>query len=118
MRQFYSDFYCFFRVFGSGFFLNGFPNPVTAHSRPSFLFELNFYFSLVVFFVHMRNFDIYFLFFFLIFYLIFFKRFSQFTHSPSGSFFCFVNENSLNCTSGLVLLCFFNSSSPSMILTT
>ena len=33
--------------------------------------------------------------------------------------FCLVNESSLNCTSGLVPLCFFfNSSSPSMILAT
>ena len=31
------------------FFLNCFPNPFRAHSRPTFLFELNFYFSLVVF---------------------------------------------------------------------
>ena len=49
MRQFHSDFLLFFRFFGSDFFLNGFPNPFTAHSRPNFLFELNFYFSLVVF---------------------------------------------------------------------
>ena len=40
----------FFRFFGSHFFLNGFPNSFTAHSRPSFLFELIFLFSLVVFF--------------------------------------------------------------------
>ena len=38
-----------FSIFWIGFFLNGFPNPFTAHSRPSFLFELNFHFSLVVF---------------------------------------------------------------------
>ena len=42
-------FYCFFQFFGSDFSLNGFPNPFTAHSRPSFLFELNFHFSLGVF---------------------------------------------------------------------
>ena len=62
MRQFHSDFYCFFDFLDRIFVLNGFPNPFTVHSRPSFLFELNFYFSLVVFF-HMRNFDIDFLFF-------------------------------------------------------
>ena len=28
----------FFRFFGADFFLNGFPIPFTAHSRPSFLF--------------------------------------------------------------------------------
>ena len=72
MRQFHSDFYCFFRFFGTDFFINGFPNLFTAHSRPSFLFELNFHFSLVVFLVHMRHFDIDCL-FFLIFYLIFSK---------------------------------------------
>ena len=42
-------FLLFFRFFGSDFFLNGFPNPFAAHSRPSFLFELNFHFSLAVF---------------------------------------------------------------------
>ena len=31
------------------FFLNGFPNPLIAHSRPSFLSEPNFYFSLFIF---------------------------------------------------------------------
>ena len=49
MRQFHSDFYFFFNFFGSNFFLNGFPNPFTAHSMPSFLFDLKFHFSLVVF---------------------------------------------------------------------
>ena len=32
-------FLLFFQFFGSDFFLNGFPNPFTAHSRASFLFE-------------------------------------------------------------------------------
>ena len=67
----YCFFLLFFRFFGSDFFLNGFPNPFTAHSRPS-LFELIFHFSLVIFLVHMRHCDIDFL-FFLIFYLIFSK---------------------------------------------
>ena len=31
-----------FSVFWIGFFLNGFPNPFAAHSRPSFLFEFSF----------------------------------------------------------------------------
>ena len=66
MRQFHSDFYCFFRFFGSDFFLNGFPSPFTAHSRPSFLFEL-LSFLAGGFSVHMRHFDIDFLFFFLFF---------------------------------------------------
>ena len=59
-------FYCFvdFYFLDQIFFLDGFPNPFTAHSRPSFLFQLNFHFSLVVFFAHMRHFDIDFLFFF------------------------------------------------------
>ena len=35
-----------FLMFCIGFFLTGFPNPFTAHSRPSFLFELKFHFSL------------------------------------------------------------------------
>ena len=64
-------FLLFFRFFGSNFFLNGFPNPFTAHSRPSFLFELNFHFSLMVFF-HMRHFDIDFLFLFSYFWSVFF----------------------------------------------
>ena len=45
-------FFLFFRFFGSDFFLNGFPNSFTAHFRPSFLFELNFHYSLVVFCSH------------------------------------------------------------------
>ena len=53
----------FFNFLDRSFFLNGFPNPFTAHSRPSFVFELNFHISLVVFFVHMPHFDIDFLFF-------------------------------------------------------
>ena len=44
------SFLLFFRFFGSDFFLNSFPNPFTAHSRPSFFFELNFHISAVVFF--------------------------------------------------------------------
>ena len=74
--------------FGSDFFLSGFPNPFTAHSRPSFLLELYFQFFLVVFLVHMRHFDIDFL-FFLIFYLIFFKNGflnSIIVHSRRSSF--------------------------------
>ena len=39
-----------------------------------FLFELNFNFSLMVFFVHMRHFDIDFVFFFLFFLSDFFKN--------------------------------------------
>ena len=52
--------------------------------------------------------------------LIFFlkKWFSQFTQSVLGLVFCLVSESSLNSTPGLVLLRFFNSSSPSMIFTT
>ena len=42
-------FLLFFQFFGSDFFLTGFSNPFTAHSRTSFLFELNFHFSLGVF---------------------------------------------------------------------
>ena len=41
-----------FSIFWIGFFLSGFPNPFTAHSRPNFLFELNFNVSLVVFCSH------------------------------------------------------------------
>ena len=33
------------------------------------------------------------------------------SYSVLGLVFCLVNENFLNCTSGLVLLCFFISSS-------
>ena len=39
----------FFQFFGSDFFLNSFPNPFIAHSRPSCLCEPNFDFSLLVF---------------------------------------------------------------------
>ena len=83
MRQFHSDFYCFFfRFFGSDFFLTGFPNPFTAHSRPSFLFELNFHFSLGVFLCTCGILILIFCFFSYFFVLIFLKSFSEFTHSP------------------------------------
>ena len=64
MRQFLFDVYCFFDFLTRFFFLNGFPSPSIVHSLPSFLFEQNLHFSLMVFFVHMRHFDIDFLFFF------------------------------------------------------
>ena len=99
----------FIRFFGSDFFLNVFPNPSIVHSRPSFLFEPNFHFSLVVFF-HMRHFTLIICFFIFIW---FFLEMVFPIHSKSvlGLVFCLVNENSLNCTSGLVLLCLFISSS-------
>ena len=39
----------FFQFFGLIFFLNGFPNAFIVHSKPTFLFELIFFFSVVVF---------------------------------------------------------------------
>ena len=66
-------FLLFFRFFGSDFFLNGFPNPFTAHSRPSFLFELNFNFSLVVFLFTCGILRLFFFVFFLIFWSDFLK---------------------------------------------
>ena len=60
------------------------------------------------FFVHMRQIHFDFLLFFRFFGLFFFLN--DFLNSfivRSRSSFCLVNENSLNCTSGLVLLCFF-----------
>ena len=42
----------FCRLFGSDFFLNGFPIPFIVLSTPSFLFEPDFHFSLVVFCSH------------------------------------------------------------------
>ena len=53
----------FFRFFESDFFSKCFPNPFTAILGPSFLFELNFHFSLAFFCVHMLHFKIDFLFF-------------------------------------------------------
>ena len=53
--------------------------------------------------------------FFLIFLSDFLKiGFSIHSEFILGLFFCSVNENSLNCTSGLVLLCFFVSSSDAL----
>ena len=46
IQHFDLDFYCFFWI---GFFLNGSLNPFVVPSRPNYLFELNFHFSLVVF---------------------------------------------------------------------
>ena len=64
MRQFHSDFSCFFQFFGSDFFLNRFFNPFTAHSGPSFLLESKLHISLVDFCSPYKHFDIDFLFFF------------------------------------------------------
>ena len=55
-----------FSIYWSDFFLNGFPNPLIVNSSPSFLFEPNFYFSLVVFASNMGN-SLWFLLFFRIF---------------------------------------------------
>ena len=89
------DFYWFFRFFGSDFLLDGFRNPFIVRSRPSFfLFKPIFPFSLKVL-IHMQHFNFYFL-------SDFWKWLSQ--------VFCSVFENSLTCTSGLVLLCFFYNS--------
>ena len=55
MRQFNFDFLLFFCLFKSDFFPNVFPNPFMVHSRPSFLLETNFDFSLK-FFVPKRHF--------------------------------------------------------------
>ena len=86
-------FYCFFfRFVGSDFFLNGFSNPFIVHTRPSFLFEPNFHFSLAVFCSHaafLHWFSVVFLFFL----SDFFSKwwFSQYTHSPFWyNFFVFV----------------------------
>ena len=38
-----------FSIFWIGFFLNGYPNPIIIHSRPSFLFEPNFQFIAIGF---------------------------------------------------------------------
>ena len=60
------------------FFLRGLPNPFIVHSRPGFLFEPNFTYSLMVF-VHMPSFNFDFLSCFLI--RFFWKWFFQFTLS-------------------------------------
>ena len=66
-------FLLFFRFFGSEFFLNGFPNPFTALSRPSFLFELNFH-SPMVFCSHAAFWHCFFFWFFSYFLIWFFKN--------------------------------------------
>ena len=70
----YFDFYCFFD-FLDRIFLNGFPDPI--------LVQLNqISISRWWFFVHMRNFDIDFLFFFNFLSDFFGKWFSQFAYTP------------------------------------
>ena len=67
----------------------------------------------------MRHFEIDFQYFSKCFDLTFFGNGfpnSHIVHSRCS--FCLVNENSLNCMSGFVLLCFFNWSSLSKILAT
>ena len=90
----------FFRFFLDQFFFVNF-------SRPSFLFE-QISLSLLVLLSTCGILALIFRFF----YLIFFRNgFPNSLIVRSRSSFCLVNENSLNCTSGLVLLCFFISSS-------
>ena len=70
MRQFHFDFLLFFR-FLDRIFSKVFPNPFIVHSRPSFLFERSFHFSLVVFCSHaafLHRFSVVFYFFDLIFF--------------------------------------------------
>ena len=54
--------------------------------------------------------------FFFWFFTLFFLEMAFPNHSKSvlGLLVCLVNENSLNCASGLVLLCFFVSSSDAL----
>ena len=59
------------------------------------------------FFVHMRQFNFYFYCFFNFLIGFFFKMvFPIHSLFILGLVFCLVNESSLNCTSGIVLLCF------------
>ena len=78
-----------FSIFRIGFFSKCFSQSIHSHSRPSFLFELNFYLALVVFCVHMLHFDIDFLFFFLFFIWFFSKYFLNQFIVHSRSFFLF-----------------------------
>ena len=86
MRQFHFDFTVFFRFLGSDFFLRGFYNPFLVHSGPSFLFEPNLFFSLVVFFCACGILTLIFC-FFQVFYLI-----SLEMVFPIGSWFLFPNS--------------------------
>ena len=93
-------FLLFFRFFVSNFFLIGFSNPFKVHSRPSFvLYQIDNY-SYWFFVLGSGILKLIF---------CFFSRIC-FTNSlivrSRSSFFCLGNENSLNCTSGVVLLCF------------
>ena len=75
------------------------------HSSHSFLLESNLHFSLVVFVLTSGILAL--IFFFFGFLSDFFKiGFPNSLIVSSRSRFCLVNENFLNCTSGLVLLCF------------
>ena len=84
-----------------------------SQSRPSFfLVEPNFPFSLVVFCSHaafLLSFSVVFSFLFFHFFVYFFfgNGFLNSLIVRSKSCLSYVNETSLNCTSGLVLLCFF-----------
>ena len=77
------NFILFFTVYSVFWvkFLKRFPYPLMVHSRPSFLFESNFHFSLAVFSSH-AAFWHWFCFFFKLLWSVFFKCVSQFTHSP------------------------------------
>ena len=110
MPQFHYGFYCFFLFFGSDFFLKRFPNPFRVHSRPSISFELNFHFSLVFFLFTCGILTLIFGFLFRFLFDFFWNGSPNSPIVCSRSSFCLLNENTLNCTQGLVLLCFFTSS--------
>ena len=92
-------------------FLNGCRNSFIVYSRSCVLYEPNFHFALVIFcsqaaFWH--GFSVFFKFM----NWFFGNGFPKSLTFPSMSSFCLVNEISLNCTSRLVLLRFFNFALP------
>ena len=112
MRQFH---FGFFRFFGSDF-LNDFPTSLIVRSGSSCFWTKIPYLASGFFLFTWDISTLIFSFFYWIFFSKWFFLISS--YSVLGLVCCLVNENSLNCTSGLVLLCFFTSLSPSMILTT
>ena len=100
----------FFRLFGSNFFLNGFPNAFTVHSRSSFFVWAKFPFLNIGFCSH-AAFWHWFFGLYLFFIWIFRNGFPNSIVIRSWSSFLFSQWKFFEFTLGLVLLCIFISSS-------
>ena len=106
MQQLDFDFLLFSRFYGSDYFLNGFPNPFVVLSWPNFFACTKFPFLASDYLFTCSILTLIFP-FFPFFSSDFFRIcFPDSIISVLSLVFRLVDKNSLNCTSGIVLLCF------------